>query len=55
MMLIDLGREYCLWVNVGFPFVNPTYEATYFVFDSWQHLLDFMLEPFDPLPATNSS
>ena len=29
--------------------------TTYFVFDSWQHLLDFMLEPFDSLPATNSS
>lgn len=29
--------------------------TTYFVFDSWQHLLDFMLEPFDPLPTANSS
>jgi len=26
-MLINVGREYCFWVNVGFPFVNPIYEA----------------------------
>jgi hypothetical protein len=29
--------------------------TTYFVFDSWQHLFDFILESFDPLPTTNSS
>jgi hypothetical protein len=29
--------------------------TTYFVFDSWQHLFDFMLESFDPLPLANSS
>ncbi|MEB3189024.1 MAG: ISNCY family transposase [Snowella sp.] len=29
--------------------------TTYFVFDSWQHLFDFMLESFDPLPSANSS
>lgn len=29
--------------------------TTYFIFDSWQHLLDFMLEQFDPLPTANSS
>jgi hypothetical protein len=27
MMLINVGREYCLCGNVGFPFVNLTYEA----------------------------
>jgi hypothetical protein len=26
-MLINFGKEYCLCGNVGFPFVNPTYEA----------------------------
>jgi len=29
--------------------------TTYFVFDNWQHLLDFMLEQFDPLLPANSS
>ena len=27
MMLINVGKKYCLRGNVGFPFVNPTYEA----------------------------
>jgi len=28
MVLIRFGERYCLCRNVGFPLVNPTYEAT---------------------------
>ncbi len=29
--------------------------TTYFVFDSWQHLISFMLDEFEPIKAANSS
>jgi hypothetical protein len=29
--------------------------TTYFVFDSWQHLISFMLNEFDPIQRVNSS
>lgn len=29
--------------------------TTYFVFDSWQHLISFMLDEFGPIQRVNSS
>jgi hypothetical protein len=29
--------------------------TTYFVFESWQHLISFMLNEFDPIQTANSS
>jgi hypothetical protein len=29
--------------------------TTYFVFDSWQHLISFMLDEFEPIKTLNSS
>ncbi|MEH1836147.1 MAG: hypothetical protein V7L29_29865 [Nostoc sp.] len=29
--------------------------TTYFIFDSWRHLISFMLDEFDPIYPANSS